>query len=87
MLPERTLTSQALFAEYAPFVWRVLRRLGVREADIEDVCQEVFAAVDLGDLANRVTDLGLGQAGDDDLAEALAELGVSPEDLDSLLKS
>ena len=45
VLPEQTLTSQALFAQYAPFVWRVLRRLGVREADVEDVCQEVFAAV------------------------------------------
>jgi amino acid adenylation domain-containing protein len=49
--------------------------------------QEVFAAVDLGDLATRITDLGLGQAGDDELAAALAELGVAPEDLDSLLKS
>jgi RNA polymerase sigma-70 factor (ECF subfamily) len=45
VLPEQPLTSQLLFAEYAPFVWRVLRRLGVREADIEDVCQEVFVAV------------------------------------------
>jgi RNA polymerase sigma-70 factor (ECF subfamily) len=43
--PEQTLTSQVLFAQYAPLVWRVLRRLGVREADVEDVCQEVFAAV------------------------------------------
>jgi amino acid adenylation domain-containing protein len=36
--------------------------------------QDVFAATDLGDLADRITDLGLGQAGDEDLAEALAEL-------------
>jgi RNA polymerase sigma-70 factor, ECF subfamily len=42
---EQTLTCEALLAEHAPFVWRVLRRLGVREADIEDVCQEVFMAV------------------------------------------
>ena len=27
------------------FVWRSLRRLGVREADVEDVCQEVFVVV------------------------------------------
>jgi RNA polymerase sigma-70 factor (ECF subfamily) len=26
-------------------VWRVLRRLGVREADVEDQCQEVFVVV------------------------------------------
>jgi RNA polymerase sigma-70 factor (ECF subfamily) len=45
VLPEPQLTSQALFAEHAAFVWRVLRRLGVQEADVEDVCQEVFVAV------------------------------------------
>lgn len=31
--------------EYGVFVWRTLRRLGVREADIDDVCQEVFVVV------------------------------------------
>jgi RNA polymerase sigma-70 factor, ECF subfamily len=31
--------------EHAVFVWRTLRRLGVREADIDDVCQEVFVVV------------------------------------------
>ena len=35
----------ALFREHAPYVWRALRRLGVREADIEDVSQEVFVVV------------------------------------------
>jgi RNA polymerase sigma-70 factor (ECF subfamily) len=34
-----------LFAAEAPRVLRVLRRLGVREADVEDVCQEVFVVV------------------------------------------
>lgn len=34
-----------VFREHAPFVWRVLRRLGVREADVEDLCQEVFVIV------------------------------------------
>ena len=34
-----------LFAAEAPRVWRLLRRLGVREADLEDVCQEVFLVV------------------------------------------
>jgi RNA polymerase sigma-70 factor (ECF subfamily) len=43
--PEPQLTSQALFQEHCAFVWRVLRRLGVREADIADVCQDVFIAV------------------------------------------
>ena len=28
--------------EHGVFVWRTLRRLGVREADVDDVCQEVF---------------------------------------------
>jgi RNA polymerase sigma-70 factor (ECF subfamily) len=31
-----------LFREHGPFVFRVLRRLGVREADIDDALQEVF---------------------------------------------
>lgn len=39
------LTCAAVFREHAPYVWRVLRRLGVHEADIEDVCQEVFIVV------------------------------------------
>lgn len=34
-----------VFREHAPFVWRTLRRLGVREADVDDVCQEVFVVV------------------------------------------
>jgi RNA polymerase sigma-70 factor, ECF subfamily len=34
-----------LFASEAPRVWRLLRRLGVREADLEDLCQEVFLVV------------------------------------------
>jgi RNA polymerase sigma-70 factor, ECF subfamily len=34
-----------LFRAHAPFVWRVLRRHGVAEADLEDVCQEVFLVV------------------------------------------
>jgi RNA polymerase sigma-70 factor (ECF subfamily) len=36
---------RGLFDEYAPFVWRTVRHLGIREADIEDVCQEVFLTV------------------------------------------
>lgn len=36
---------EEVFAECAPFVWRALRRLGVREGDVEDVAQEVFLVV------------------------------------------
>jgi RNA polymerase sigma-70 factor (ECF subfamily) len=34
-----------LFASEAPRVWRLLRRLGVRQAELEDLCQEVFLVV------------------------------------------
>jgi len=34
-----------VFHQNAPFVWRCLRRLGVSQADVEDVCQEVFVVV------------------------------------------
>ncbi len=34
-----------VFRTFAPFVWRTLRRLGVSEADVDDVCQEVFVVV------------------------------------------
>lgn len=39
------LDPAALFREHAAYVWRALRRLGVAEADVEDVCQEVFLVV------------------------------------------
>ena len=49
------VTVAEVFREHAPFVWRALRRLGVREADVEDVCQEVFVVVHrrLGDFEGR----------------------------------
>jgi RNA polymerase sigma-70 factor, ECF subfamily len=34
-----------LFASEAPRVWRALRRLGVRDADLEDLVQDVFLVV------------------------------------------
>ena len=45
----------AVYRAHADFVWQVLRRLGVRDADLEDVCQEVFATVHrkLGDFGAR----------------------------------
>jgi RNA polymerase sigma-70 factor (ECF subfamily) len=39
------LDAAALFREHASYIWRALRRLGVHEADVEDVCQEVFVVV------------------------------------------
>jgi RNA polymerase sigma-70 factor (ECF subfamily) len=39
------MTLKQIFEENAVYVWRVLRRLGVSEADVEDVCQEVFLVV------------------------------------------
>jgi RNA polymerase sigma-70 factor, ECF subfamily len=34
-----------LMRAHTPYVWRVLRSLGVRESDLEDVCQETFIIV------------------------------------------
>ena len=34
-----------VFRVHAPLAWRALRRLGVREDDVEDLCQEVFVVV------------------------------------------
>jgi RNA polymerase sigma-70 factor (ECF subfamily) len=34
-----------LFDEYARYIWRSLRNLGVAEADVEDLCQDVFITV------------------------------------------
>ena len=34
-----------LHADHAPFVWATLQRLGVRDADLEDMMQEVFVVV------------------------------------------
>jgi RNA polymerase sigma-70 factor (ECF subfamily) len=39
------LSLRRIFDEHAGYVWRSLRHLGVAEADIEDVCQEVFITV------------------------------------------
>lgn len=35
----------AVVNEHGPYIWRVLRRLGVRASDIEDVWQETFIVV------------------------------------------
>jgi RNA polymerase sigma-70 factor (ECF subfamily) len=43
--PAKVPSVAEVFRELAPFVWRALRRLGVAERDVEDVCQEVFMVV------------------------------------------
>jgi RNA polymerase sigma-70 factor (ECF subfamily) len=39
------VTFEQVFGDYGAFVWRTLRRLGVSDVDVEDVCQEVFLVV------------------------------------------
>ena len=39
------LTSRQVFDDHAAYVFRVLRYLGIRDADLQDVCQEVFITV------------------------------------------
>ncbi|HTQ04352.1 MAG TPA: sigma-70 family RNA polymerase sigma factor [Polyangiaceae bacterium] len=36
---------QVLYERHFDFVWRTLRHLGVREADLSDACQDVFIVV------------------------------------------
>ena len=40
--PAELPSLRQLFDEHARYIWRSLRHLGVADADIEDVCQEVF---------------------------------------------
>jgi RNA polymerase sigma-70 factor (ECF subfamily) len=39
------LDLEAVYLGHVAVVWRFLRSMGVREADVEDVCQEVFVVV------------------------------------------
>jgi RNA polymerase sigma-70 factor (ECF subfamily) len=50
-------TLRQIFDEHISFVWRSLRHLGISEADLEDVCQDVFVVVHrkLGDFEGRST--------------------------------
>jgi len=38
-------TLRQVFDEHARYVWRVLRHLGVPDAELDDLCQEVFLVV------------------------------------------
>lgn len=56
--PQRTavrLELDDVYREHFPFVWRSARRLGVREASLDDVVQEVFVIVHrrLGEFEGR----------------------------------
>ena len=44
-MSEAPLTLRAIYDEHVSFVWRSLRRLGVREADLPDAVQDVFLVV------------------------------------------
>lgn len=45
-MPDLSSTSVAdLFRDFAPFVWRTLRRLGVADRDVDDMVQEVFVVI------------------------------------------
>lgn len=41
----RPLTSAGIFREQGAFVFRLLRRLGIRDADLDDLTQDVFVIV------------------------------------------
>ena len=41
----QTPAIAAIYREHFQFIWRGLRRLGVREASVEDACQDVFLVV------------------------------------------
>lgn len=41
----RTWTAEEVYREHADFVWRSLHRLGIADADLKDMCQEVFLVV------------------------------------------
>jgi RNA polymerase sigma-70 factor (ECF subfamily) len=43
--PTAVAGTREIFETHAPFVVRVVRRLGVRASDVEDVAQEVFVIV------------------------------------------
>ena len=44
-MPNPQPDIRCLIRDQAQYVWRALRHLGVREADIEDACQDVFVVL------------------------------------------
>jgi RNA polymerase sigma-70 factor (ECF subfamily) len=53
--PSADLRARALVTEYFDFVWRLLRRLGVPERDVDDAAQQVFIVG-----AQRLRDIPFG---------------------------
>jgi RNA polymerase sigma-70 factor (ECF subfamily) len=53
--PRAASTVREVFDEYAGYVWRTFRHLGIPEADVPDLCQEVFVVVHrkLGEFEGR----------------------------------
>jgi RNA polymerase sigma-70 factor, ECF subfamily len=43
--PDPPPTLRQVFDEHARYVWRVLRHLGVPDAELDDLCQDVFLVV------------------------------------------
>ncbi len=43
--PDRAFTPASLYEEQGEYVWNSLRRIGIADADLEDVTHEVFIAV------------------------------------------
>jgi RNA polymerase sigma-70 factor (ECF subfamily) len=43
--PAEPPTLEAVYAERAKFVWLTLQRLGVRRADLDDLCHDVFITI------------------------------------------
>jgi RNA polymerase sigma-70 factor (ECF subfamily) len=43
--PEPAITFEQIYSEYFAFVWRTARRMGIHEAALDDVCQDVFVAI------------------------------------------
>lgn len=40
--PPGSARLEQVYEQWADYVWRMLQRLGVRQADLEDVCHDVF---------------------------------------------
>lgn len=53
--PVTDFSFESVYAEQFAFVWRTARRLGVDNAALDDICQDVFVAVHhgLGEFAGR----------------------------------
>lgn len=53
--PRAASTVREVFDEHAGYVWRTFRHLGIPEADVPDLCQEVFVVVHrkLGEFEGR----------------------------------